>query len=74
MKLELVGLEAIHRAHAGGAVGRHAEARRHRAGDGARPVDPVPGRAFVGLDPITAASLDATIRGCRRTSASRSSS
>jgi phospholipid/cholesterol/gamma-HCH transport system ATP-binding protein len=51
MKLELVGLEAFTGSHARGAVGRHAEACRHRASDGARPVDPVPRRALVGPRP-----------------------
>src|SRR6185369_11701274 len=39
---------SVHRTHAGGALRGHAEAGGHRAGDGARSVDPLPRRAVVG--------------------------
>ena len=48
MKLELVGLDAVHRPLAGRDQRRHAETRGDRARDGARPDDPVPRRAVGG--------------------------
>ena len=42
VKLGLVGLGDAVDADAGGDFRRHGQARRHRAGDGARPADPVP--------------------------------
>jgi phospholipid/cholesterol/gamma-HCH transport system ATP-binding protein len=67
MELELVGLEAF-TGHMPSELSGGMQKRRDRARAWPRPVDPVPRRAPSGLDPITAASLDAIDPAARRQS------
>ena len=74
VKLGLVGLADAAELYAGGDLRRHGQARRHRAGDGARPAAAVPRRAVGGArsdhlgragsaDPRPAAGSRRDVRG-----------
>jgi hypothetical protein len=71
LKLEVVNMSGFG-TDAGGAVGRHGEARLDRARHRHGPEADLPGRAVLGLDPVVSSALDDLILRCARRWESRS--